>query len=161
MPFTNEEIKKINLMPLVTIPDYTEAQIEAEHSKIKVQHWDEVKSWFKSGYLKRVLATSVIVYIVMLIMADASLSNDDPYLIDGFSAYIPLITLYFPPFAIFYSFILCIFMCPIPKWYRSPPKDHAEFNLRASLTKDQFEGASEDKIRQIFAYCNSALKRPL
>lgn len=57
--------------------------------------------------------------------------------------------------------LLPIPLCIIPRWYRGPTSEDAEFSLRCRLTRGQMKGASPEKAQQIVSYCNGALKSPV
>lgn len=156
MPISNQQIKEMNLVPLVKVPDYSEADIDVEHLRLIEIHKQEVLDWFKNVYSMLVLCsliiTCVLLYFFPTVLSWMGLSDDLSKAGFDIKGYLPLYLLVVP--------LLPLPLCPIPDWYKMPGRDEAEFDLRAKLTKSQLENASEDKIRQIFAYCNSALVNP-
>jgi hypothetical protein len=156
--FTNTQIQQMNPLPLVTIPSYSDQDIDAEYALNKERHKLDVQEWFRTSYLF-MLVLSVIGSILVYVLFSSMLKTNDPQLnliLADLRNYLPLITL--GTFA--FSALSGLALCPIPNWYSAPGRDAAEFNLRAKLTADQRVDASEEKMHQIFAYCNSALNRP-
>lgn len=156
MPISNLQIKELNLVPLVKVPDYSETDVDVEHLRLISIHKQEVMDWFRNVYSLLVLCSLLVACVFLYFVPSAinwlGLSEDLRKIGFDIKDYLPIYLLVVP--------LLPLPLCPIPGWYKKPGRDEAEFELRAKLTRSQLDNASEQKIRQIFAYCNSALVNP-
>ncbi len=158
--FTNQMYKV--LCPLVDIPTYSEKEIAAEYDELSSIY----KAYKKKMTLKRLFYVSTVLIIQFLL--NIVIVENYESLVFNVEFLQRLERLEIDFLFYFNIWIIFQFIVALELYFYStglkpskPALDKAEFSLRMKLTQPQLKNASNEKIQQIWAYCNSALIKPI
>lgn len=150
MSKTNLDKQYKEMFPLVDIPNYSENDVLIEHQNVSEFKSSLVKAWFSKKFPLLWIASTAGVMTGMYFMLQFLFKGNielQNLLFENIAIIASVVPLFMLPW--------CVLLCPIPNWYKKTMREEAEFNVRASLCKEQLENANDELTMQIFGYCNT------